>query len=98
MDGADQVIGISGRHELADAGLHLLCGLVGKGQTQYAAGLHTQFVHDIRVPVGQGAGLSRPGSGNYPDAPFRGLHCFALPLIQTLQIHIFYQSGFCDST
>ena len=52
--------------QLGDTVFHLLGGLVGEGQRQYAERVRADF-QKVRDPVGEGAGLARTGSGNDHD-------------------------------
>ncbi len=79
VDRADKVVGIAWRYQLADPALHLLRRLVSEREAQDVCRVHTQFVDDVGVPVGECLGLSGPRSGHDPHPAFCRGH--RLPLL-----------------
>ena len=68
---------------------HFVGGLVGERDAQDIAGRDAQFVDQEGEPVGQRAGLARPGPGHHADKSLRGGHRQTLFLVQLLQWIVF---------
>ena len=83
VDCADEIVDTSAVDHAGDPLLHLLGGLVGKGQAEHIARRDTNLIDQKGESMGEHAGLAGAGARHYPDAPFGGLHGPQLVRIQS---------------